>query len=280
LTQIPGIEQRGAFAGERLQRIGQVRLGETIAHLEQPSLGPAEHGLGFRAGQQHRADHSVDVGVDLPDLEALAGQRDGRLDQAPHGQGGEVPVHLEQPLDRAGRGGCAQADVELLGRGPEIGQYRKEVDRFDRAPALWRLDEKIIQAGLALGRAGQQEPAAAERAEHRLGDRRRPEAGEGRIEGIAPVVKDLARGLCRRGMSAGHGPLVRLRPTAHEHHPGDPRNLSNMTCPAAGGNVAPRGPKAVPEDDRDRVDAAEMCRDMRTVRALYIRRRDHPRTWR
>ena len=114
--------------------------------------------------------------------------------------------------------------MEFLGRGAEIGQDREEVELFGRAASARRLDEEIVEAGPALGGARHQEAAAAQRAEHRLGNGRRAESGQRRVERVAAVVKDLTRGLGRCRMTAGHGALLRLAlsdhsPTRHQHDP-------------------------------------------------------------
>jgi hypothetical protein len=103
--------------------------------------------------------------------------------------------------------------VELLGRGTEVGQDRPEVDLGGWPPGTRCLGEEVVQVALAGRGAPQQETAAAERAEHRLGDAGGEMGGDHGIEGVAAVGENLA-GRRRGSRVAGRHDPFRHRSAA------------------------------------------------------------------
>jgi hypothetical protein len=141
------------------------------------------------------------------DDETLAGDPLGRLHQAVRRQAGQVVVDLEEAGKRAGRRGGAQADMEFLSRGAEIGQYRIEVDIALVAADERCVDEEVIDPGRSVGRPGKQKPAAGERGEDRLGDACAGHGGQNSVERAPAVGQDLGRGGGRLPMSTGNRSL-------------------------------------------------------------------------
>jgi hypothetical protein len=142
--------------------------------------------------------------------------------------------------------------VELLGRRAEVGQDRKELDLLHRPLAPRRLHEEVVEAGFALGRLGQQEAAAAERAEHGFGHGGGAEGGQRRVEGVAAVLQHLPRGRRGRRVAGGHGALAVSFRCARRHLSGDRvSSRGRMTAPPGPGNAPPRHSK---EPDSGYVD--------------------------
>ena len=137
--------------------------------------------------------------------------------------------------------------MEFLGRRAEVGEDRIEID-LGGVPALERrLDEEVVEHGLAVGPPGEQIAAAAERAEHRLGDARRAKRGQCGVEGVAAVLQNLPSGRGGRRMAAGDRALgahrgLRSRPNSAVDLLGVVPAMPGWTGKARGSGLADAAP--------------------------------------
>jgi hypothetical protein len=109
---------------------------------------------GVGIGENDGRDDVRYVVLELVDAHAVARRLTGRRYDLPDRETAEFLVHGKQPLDHAGRGDGAGADVKLLLGGSEVGEDRVEVDLFTGQLVAWCLHEKIEQdrAGATLVR--------------------------------------------------------------------------------------------------------------------------------
>ncbi len=223
------VEQVLAFNGHDLESVGHLRQAEDIA-VAKPFAGaaaPGEEGPHRLTARQYRAKDLQGVGLHGVNADPFSGERDGRLHDLTQRHVAKIAVCLEKPLHRPRRRNGAHANMEFLRGRPEISDDRKKLDVFV-GPSLPRgLSKEVIDDGLirerAAGRAGEQETAATEGAQHRFRDAGGAHRGEGGVERVAAVLENRGGGTAGCGMTGGDRslavhpvtPLILLRAVAH-----------------------------------------------------------------
>jgi hypothetical protein len=178
-------------AAHVLEQLPELGVGDDRVLAERSAAG-VEAATGLRGARQDRVHEARDRHLRGPERDPLGGGPDGRGDDRVERQPTEPTVHVEVAGQAAGDRDGAVADVEDLVR-PTEGQRDRHGARqhLVRHPAAGGVDEEVEQHLVTRGGPCQEEPAATEAREHRLGDGRGEPGGHRGVEGVAPGSEHL-----------------------------------------------------------------------------------------
>ena len=199
VAELAPVELTRAALREALERVREVAHDDLLARGD-PSVLPVDRPALGRVPQDEVEDR-MQVGLRSRQLDAVPGERDRRLDQAPPGQRRVALVRRLEARHGTWHGAGPGPDEEDLRRRPvEVDVDRLHV-RLDRpAGALpGQRDEEVEQAiRLVAGPVHEQEPARRRPRERALGDPGGEGGGEARVDGVAALGKDFGAGLGRQ----------------------------------------------------------------------------------
>jgi len=193
-----------ARGGEPTEEVGEVGVGQAVA-LEGDRPAGGEEPRRRRGAGEDRGQDAQQVGLLVVDDDTVGGEAAGRGDDVVEGQAAEAMVSVEPAGEAAGHRDRCRTHVERLVGAAEGDDHLGEVGFGGRRAAAARgVDEEVEDDGLAVGQAGEEEPAAAQAREGGLGDRGGEPGRHAGVHGVAASGEHRHRRRRGLGVTGGH----------------------------------------------------------------------------
>jgi hypothetical protein len=189
---------------------GELRVGVPVAVGER-SIARHEGGPALGGQLEDGLEEADDRGLRGSEHDAVLRGAAGRCDDLCELQAAQPAVDVEVAGERAGDRDRAVPHVEHLPGALEAHRDRDQDRRGRRGAPARGVDEEVEQHLLAGRGAGEQEAAAAEARQARLGDGGREPGGDHRVVGVPAGAQHLDRGVDGDGMATGDDPRVPVR---------------------------------------------------------------------